>query len=689
MQQLKKLPFYLFVLFSFLILQACSGGSGGNESGSGGNEPTNPGDPQNGYSISVDNTTITVRQEALTASNASFDINVTFVGDGLIPGLAPDSVSVPWAQYQFNDVTANSAKLTVNIVNTESLNFTGTSSTTLRLTTGNVGTSDYAYQDITISLELWQLATATTAIEFTETFGAATLPSQTIDIISSDVDWTLTSDVDWLSFDNASGNGDQTVTLTVDPQATSVSAAGVYQGTVTLTETASGEEQEIPVSLALDSIRLASNYSAISLYKLNNQENTTETINISDNALTDINWTATTADAWLDVSIDSSNNTVTVSKNSTLLADGQHFGEVTISSVTNGVAESSTIAVGYYQSASDTTTVTLTDFTITTIESVAFDPLRPLIYLAGDNKITVHHLFSGALVNTITTPMSLTNLAISPSGQYLLASAIITTADENGNNVNQLHVYNLDLTNQALTEISLPSENPITFMPHYIAQINGQEIIITEAQEYATQDLTRHDWQLDEQFFLGTVQHAADTNTITVLRTTGSPTDSTFYNFDINYHAFATQKVSVSTPRTFTTTTYQDAAPRYFDINNSGDTIFTAQDSSETLTVDDVNFTENGVLFDTDLTSSVDVKTDKEGNSYYYRARLNNDENIPAIFSLTKYDSNLNEVWREDIANASGSSFINTNYHRFITVTADTAGTGTANQVWFITSFAD
>ena len=164
MQQLKKLPFYLFVLFSFLILQACSGGSGGNESGSGGNEPTNPGDPQNGYSISVDNTTITVRQEALTASNASFDINVTFVGDGLIPGLAPDSVSVPWAQYQFNDVTANSAKLTVNIVNTESLDFTGTSSTTLRLTTGNVGTSDYAYQDIIISLELWQLATATTVL---------------------------------------------------------------------------------------------------------------------------------------------------------------------------------------------------------------------------------------------------------------------------------------------------------------------------------------------------------------------------------------------------------------------------------------------------------------------------------------------------------------------------------------------
>ncbi len=680
MQQLKKLPFYLFVLFSFLILQACGGGNSESDT------------PEKSYSINVDHSNVTFRQEALTSSNQSFEIEVTFNGDGLIRGLAPDSTPVPWVKYQFNDVTATSATLTVSVINTEELNFTGTTATTLRLITGDSETPSSAYKDITISLELWQLATSTTEVEFTETYGTDTVPSQTIDIISSDVDWTLTSDVDWLDIDLPSGSGDQTVTLTPNPEANSITAPGVYEGTVTLTENTSGITKEIPVSVAFDNVRLDSNYSAISLSKLNDQSILTETITITDNAEIDIDWIATSNVDWLDIEINYSDGTITIHKNDSSLSDGQHFAEITISSTTNGVIEDKTISVGYYQSSNDSETIELVDFNITSVESVAFDPLRPLIYLAGENRITVHHIFTGALVDTIETPIDLTNLAISPSGQYLLASAITTTADENGNNVDQLHVYNLDLANldsdsQGLSEVSLPAENPIAYMPHYIAQINGQEIIITQAQEYATQDLTRHDWQLDEQFFLSTVQHAANTNTITVLRTTGSPTESTFYNFDINYHAFATQKISVSTPDTFTTTTYQGAAPRYFDINNSGNTIFTAQDSSETITVDNANFTENDVLFDTVLTSSIDVKVDKEGNSYYYRARLNDDEDNPVIFSLTKYNSELEEVWREDILNASDSSFILPNYHRFISVTADTART--ANPVWFITSFAD
>ena len=263
----------------------------------------------------------------------------------------------------------------------------------------------------------------------------------------------------------------------------------------------------------------------------------------------------------------------------------------------------------------------------------------------------------------------------------MLGSAIV--AATNPNDSDELHIYRLDLNTQVITQIALPAENAITFMPHFIANVNGEEIIITEAQEYATLDLTRHYWQLDEQFLISTVQQAANTNTVTFLRTqtpNGLPSESTFYTFEMSYNEFASNKISVGTPLEFTSTTYQGAAPLYFDISNTGDTIHTAQNDSESLTFDGNDYVENGVLYDTALTTSIDVKLDTQNNSYYYRARLNNDPLIPAIYSLSKYDSDLNLSWSQDIDNASGSSFILTNFERFLTFNEDT-------NVWFATSF--
>ena len=156
-QQLKKLPHFLFYLLSFIAIQACSGGS----STGGDTTPSDPGNPDNGYSLNVDQSSISVRSEVFTPSTESFDINITFEGDGLLIGFAPGAGPVEWAEYQLNDVTATSAKLTINIVNTETIDLLGTFATTLRLTTGNVGTQEYAYQDVVMSLETWQLATAT------------------------------------------------------------------------------------------------------------------------------------------------------------------------------------------------------------------------------------------------------------------------------------------------------------------------------------------------------------------------------------------------------------------------------------------------------------------------------------------------------------------------------------------------
>lgn len=673
-QQLKKLPYYLFYLFSFITIQACSGGSSGGSN----DIPTDPGNPGNNYSISVDNDSIITRSEIRTPSTESFDINITFEGDGLLVGFAPGTGEVPWAEYQLTNVTATSAKLTVNIVDIENLTFVGTSTTTLRLTTGSVGTQEFAYQDVVISLELWQLETATTALDYTETFGAVSIPTQSFDLISSSVAWTASANVPWLTLDIMSGNENQTITATVNPAHTAITEAGYYDAIITITETASSTMTEIPVSLALDSIRLISNYPAMSLYKLTDQAQLSQSVEITNNSENSLQWQAIANVDWLTVDVNA--NTLNVTKNATVLADGQHNAVVSLSSISNGVAKTTTINVGYHQSSSAASTVDLVDFDLTTVASIAFDPTRPLIYLAGNDKITTHHLFTGSVESTIATPITFSNLAISPSGEYLLASAII---DVDG--TNQLQVYKLNLNTQALVKVDLPATTPITFMPDFIANINGEEIIITEAQEYATLDLVRHYWQLDEQFFISTIQQAANTNSVTMLRTESAinlPTESTIYTFDVTYNEFAENKISVDSPHKFTSVTYQDSAPTYFDISNDGSKIHTAQSDSETIDFDGTNFVENGVLHSVDLTTTIDVKLDSQNNSYYYRAVEIDDEEIVAIYSLTKYDSELNEIWVLDIDNASGSSFILANFHRFVTKNQ-------ATDTWFVTSFPE
>lgn len=675
-QQLKKLPHFLFYLFSFIAIQACSGGSGSSTDPT----PTDPGNPDNNYSINVDQNSITTRSEVRTISNKSFDINITFEGDGLLIGFAPGSAEVPWAEYQLNDVTSTSARLTINIVDIETLDFVGTSATTLRLTTGNVGTQEYAYQDVSMSLELWQLASATTSLNYEETFGAVSIPTQSFDLISLGASWTASSNAEWLSLDVTSGTENQTITATVDPTNIAITAAGSYDAIITITEDLSATTKEIPVSLALDSVRLISNYPAMSLYKLADQEQLSQTVNITNNSENSVDWEAVTNVDWLDVAVDVNTNILSVTKNTTILTDGQHRAEVSLSSVTNGVAQMTTINVGYHQSSNAASTVDLIDFDLSAVESITFDPTRPLIYLASTDKITTHHLFTGTVEDTITTPITFSNLAISPSGEYLLASAIIEVEGEN-----ELQVYKLNLNTQALTQLTLPTVNPITYRPHFIANVNGEEVIITEAQEYATSDLTRHYWQRDEEFFISTIQQAANTNSVTLLRNespSNLPTESTIYTFDVAYNEFAENKISVDAPYKFTSTTYQDAAPKYFDISNAGTVIHTAQSQSETVDFDGTNFVENGVLHAVDLTTTIDVKLDSQNNSYYYRARLNNDPDVPAIYSLTKYNSDLNESWVLDIDNASGSSFILANFHRFVTLNQET-------NTWFVTSFPE
>ncbi|MGJ8692236.1 MAG: BACON domain-containing protein [Thalassotalea sp.] len=669
--QLKNISYRIIFLLNIIILTACSGGSGGKEP----TTPTDPGNPDNGYVMNVDKSTIAFRNEVATPLTASHQIAITYVGEGLLIGFAPGSSAVPWAEYQLSDSTATSATLTINLKDAD-LFIPGSYETTLRLTTGNISTQDFAYQDIKMTFDIWQVDTATTNVVFEELFGANTIANQTIDIVASGSNWTLSEDASWLSIDVNSGNANQTVTLTADP--TQVATAGAFTTTLVLTETDSGVSKEIPVLMALDAVRMTSNYPAVGLYQLTDKSRLSETVNITNNSSDTITWQAESNVTWLSLTLDQINNQLTITKNAEVVADGQYNAEVALTSITNGVAETNTIYIGYHQSTQATSTTDLVDFNVETVQSVAFDPIRPLIYLVGTDKITVHHLFTGQQASAIPTPMQLTHLAISPSGQYLLASANTGTTNEP-----IIHVYRINLLDQSIAKISLPSENAIISMPQFIASIEGAEIIITQFQEYATLDLTRHYWDLDNAFTYNTVQQAADTNKVTYLRTTNTtPSESSFVTHEIEYNSFADKKININLDNTFTSATYQGAAPKYFDISNQGDVIYTAQNESEWLSASNGEYIENGVLFNTANTSSTDVKTDKQDNSYFYRVRGTGENNEQLVFSLTKYDNAQNQLWSMDIDNGSGSSFINTNFHRFITY-------DNVAETWFVTSFQD
>lgn len=704
-----KLFNYLLLLSGLLLLSACGGGSSTNTNNNDNiNDSNTPPINNDGtYSVTSDIKTLNFSANFFETSTQTKDVQITFEGDGLLTGFASANEVVNWLAFETVASTENTRTIRFSIKHVNTDTQTGLPpnnyKTKFRLTTGNIASNTLVSEDIEINLVVWPTSFNFQGIE---TNSAA---SQTLTLNAVNFPWNITKseNLDWLNISNETTNGIQTISFT--PDTSSFSNGGKYSGSIIINQEGTSQTTTVPVSLFLDDARLYTNASGVGLFQLSDSKNLSETINVLSNTSNTISWQATTNANWLTLTADNISNTLQITKNDNVINDGQHFSQVTIQSTTNGVTAQQIIHVGYYQSANAKTITTLEKldgdeniFDIPDVNRIVFDPIRPLFYLTDDSSLTSYHLFTGEKVNEIALPTQVvngenialvfSNLAMSPNGQFLLASAI-TIEGEGENKTEQLHVYQLDLSNNTftgtnLTELTLSGADKLNSLPIYIGQISGHEVVITNKLQMAEINnnsvikLYNAPATL-ENVNIPFIQQANSTNELFFVQTQTNNGLATqvILGTEFTYHQYTDNKINLTDFYTISLPT--ENTLNFFDVSEDGDTIYTAQLGNEiiTLSQDNEPTFEGEINTNNQYEQLADVTHALNGHSYYYH--LNN--TTPLTFSITEYDEQLIQVGEPNvIPNASDSSFILPTYKRLITREPSTAG---SNNEWFITSF--
>ncbi|WP_206483812.1 BACON domain-containing protein [Thalassotalea sp. G2M2-11] len=632
----------IYILTLAVALQACGGSN----------------DKSENYTISANTTAITFSNEFLQVSDDTYQVDVTFNGKGLLVGFAPDSQLASWLNYQTKNVTENSASLIINVVNAENI-IASQYNTTLRLSTGDVDKVNLVHHDIDISLLVWQLSTNKEQINFQTTYGETTLASQTLDIVSENNQWIAQSDVDWLSLDISEGNGNGQITIS--PKLELFRQAGLYQGNIVLTEMTSGDTKNVPVNIALDPIRLYGHTPAIAFNQQFNLSYLTQTVDILTNAVTDIDWLATSSAEWLTLTPDSENNRLTVSVDPTKVADnGFYSADILLSPQEPAASSSATIKVSFTKGNFDTNDlpeVIISEVTANNNATV-LDPLRPYLYIAQGDTIKAFNIIDGLEVSSTVSPLpgfELTNLVIHPDGSMMLVSNNETYVDENEQEQTRTNYYQFDLTDLSFTQLD-SSLIDIEYPPKRIIMVSGQPVVVTQALELANLSLQRQYWDVENAFLTSTIDYVAASNHLLAF----DAANLNLKHHSLSYNAFAPSSVKIESTQDYVNTAFNSGIAA-IATSKSGQYIYTVNSLSEWSTFDGETFNDQGMLDGNALTIPVAITTDNNDNSYVYRF----DSEI-GYFTLSQYDSHQVNTWTAAYSAGSTEVYLSAAYQRVI-----------------------
>lgn len=583
------------LIITIMLLQACGGSS------------TN--DTANKYQINADNSNVSFSSEVLQVSEETIQIKVTFQGNGLLLGFAPNIQPAAWLEYRTENVTSNTATIHIDVTNAELLP-PDTYTTTLRLSTGDVSNINLVHHDIDISLLIWQLSTDTNLISFAGTLGDETISAQSFNIISELNEWTATSDVNWLTLDVNSGTGSDNITVT--PDITSFSNSGLNQANIILTETSSGDTKLLPVELGLDNIYLYADNESIAFTSTNNINNTQQIININSNAPSQVNWQANNDAEWL--AITKTNNQLTLTVDENLLIDNQLVTTaITISAVDNSAIIAETIKVSFYKNDSDIVDQIIPN-TLVNSNALINSPTLPYVYIGVENELRVYHQYTGELLHNIAIAPEgelLEQLIVHPNGNMLLAKTddVITSSD--GSTRTDTTRYQVNLTDLTFTELT---NTDIAFEPLNFIRLHGRYFVVTQALEYADENLITQLVNTDEPFATNFIDVAQQTNSLFAIDNNSNSIKR--FNFVIN--DFVNEKLSSTQTHDYQPTLNVNNAPiQALSVSNNGSNIYIINETSEWLSFDGIDFTDNGLVNSNDTTSTLALVSDNKGVAYF------------------------------------------------------------------------
>ncbi|GLX79636.1 hypothetical protein tinsulaeT_29760 [Thalassotalea insulae] len=584
------------------ILQACGGSS----------------DKSAKYTISANTSTITFSNEFLQISDDSYQVDVTFDGNGLLVGFAPDSEPVGWLNFHTENVTTNSATLIVNVVNAENI-IANNYHSKLRLSTGDVDKVNLVHHDIDVSLLIWQLLTDKERLSYHATFGEASVASQTLTISSEENQWKAQTDSEWLALDISEGTGNGV--LTVTPNLSAFNAAGLYQANITLTEVTTGDSKVIPVELGLDRHYLYSNHSSISLSQLSDINATTATVTINSNSPTPLKWQASSNVDWLSLTPNAESNELTVS-----VDKGHSFvqalnqAKITVNAIDNEnhvieTVEPELINVAFYHVSELSENHTIEDITINNQALIA-SPALPYVYLGEANQLKVFHQYTGELLSILEVAPEnslLESFIIHPDGELLIAKADETIVNEDETESTVTHRYQINLTDLTVNELS---ETTIEYEPLRYISLGGRHFIITQALEIADDNLQRQYWDQANAFFTNNIDQASQSEAIYAL----DLSDSSFKRLTALVNDFTTEPVVLSQTHHYRPERLaEDQIIRDFIVNDNDSGIYAISPTSEWISFDGENFSDQGLLAQDENSTTLLLTKSNNSRAHYLR----------------------------------------------------------------------
>jgi hypothetical protein len=301
-----------------------------------------------GLSAGTYNTSITIT--ATGATNSPQTIPVSLTVSPAAPSLTVGSTSLTFSATQgASNPAAQSVSITSNVgwtvseaiswltVSPASGSSNGTLSVTVDTATASLGTNTGTITvtgggltrsvNVTLTLNAPSptLTLGSSSLTFSATQGASNPAGQSLSI-TSNVGWTVSEAISWLTVSPTSGSNNGTVTVTVD---TTTAAVGANAGTITVT--GGGLTQTVNVTLTLTAASTTLNVAPASLTFTATQgaaNPASQTLAVTSNA----NWSVSDNVAWMSVSpaSGSNNGTVTVSVNTATATVGTNTGTITV-----------------------------------------------------------------------------------------------------------------------------------------------------------------------------------------------------------------------------------------------------------------------------------------------------------------------------------------------------------------------
>ncbi|QOL25599.1 BACON domain-containing protein [Thalassotalea sp. LPB0316] len=616
--QLTPLTSFFIALLLSTLLTACGGSSSNNGTS---------------YRVSVDQSAIEFINEAGTESDETIAVNVSYSGKGLLVGIPNDGSIPPWLNYQITELTDSTAVIEFRLAQEDVIG-PETYTTQIRVSSGDIENSQFVHTDINVSLSIWQLSIDDTPVSLTATKGNTSTDEFDIRLIASNTDYTISSDLDWLSFSTteAQGSGElETITATADYSV--IENAGFIEGSITLTESTGGSSQTIDVALALDELYLTTSQSSVSFVKTANTEFLSQQVAIHSNAESSLDWQASSDASWLTLTPSSDGTALTITADeSSVTAESLAQAQVTITTDGALSAQSAVIEVALYHSAATLAdSDTITPITVNA-DGLAVNPLIPYVYLAVDNTIRVYHQYTLNLEATLSVAqagLSVENLITSKDGKHLFAMATETTTDGDGNEITTTFHYHIDLATNAITELT---DADISGKPVEHMVISGRDFIVTDAMEFAALNLSLIH-QDPNTLTIDNLDFANATNALYI--TTGG---ADLIRFTAQVNDFSDTMIELSFDQSYRPENGGNTALFDIVVDDSDNNVYLLNGTTDWLSFDGESFIDNGRLNTGENLSTLGMVATQNKQPMILRA-----DATPSVF-LEGYNSEQSQV---------------------------------------------